>query len=159
MIEDVKVRVGTLDDLDQVMQLALQMHDEIGISNVKPHKILSEIYPSLQLYGGIVGVIGPPDAVEGGILLRIGKFFYSDDDILEERGVFIHPNFRSAKGARARRLCEFAKKTSDSMGMPLLIGVQNDVRTKGKLRLYERQFGQPIGAFFKYEPNTTAVVG
>jgi hypothetical protein len=45
------------------------------------------------------------------------------------------------------------------MGMPLLIGVQNDVRTKGKLRLYERQFGQPIGAFFKYEPNTTAVVG
>ena len=145
MIEDVKVRVGTLDDLDQVMQLALQMHDEIGISNVNPHKILSEIYPSLQLDGGIVGVIGPPDAVE--------------DDILEERGVFIHPNFRSAKGARARRLCEFAKKTSDSMGMPLLIGVQNDVRTKGKLRLYERQFGQPIGAFFKYEPNTTAVVG
>ena len=40
MIEDVKVRVGTLDDLDQVMQLALQMHDEIGISNVNPHKIL-----------------------------------------------------------------------------------------------------------------------
>jgi hypothetical protein len=104
MIEDVKVRVGTLDDLDQVMQLALQMHDEIGISNLNHHKILSEIYPSLQLDGGIVGVIGPPDAVEGGILLRIGKFFYSDDDILEERGVFIHPNFRSAKGARARRL-------------------------------------------------------
>lgn len=159
MSDDVKVRIGTPDDLDQIMQLALQMHEEIGMVDINPQRILSEIYPSLHLDGGIMGVIGSPDAIEGGILLRISKLFYSDNDILEEKGVFIHPDFRSAKGGRAKKLCEFAKKTSDRMGMPLLIGIQNDVRTKGKLRLYERQFGEPIGAFFKYEPNTTAAVG
>jgi len=158
MTEDVKVRIGTPEDLDQVMQLALQMHDEIGMTNVNPQNILKEVYPSLHLDRGIMGIIGPSDAIEGGILLRVGRFFYSDDDVLEEKGVFIHSGFRSAKGGRARKLCEFAKKTSDSMGMPLLIGVQNDVRTKGKLRLYERQFGEPIGAFFKYEPGSAALL-
>ena len=150
MDENLEVRIATPDDLDQIMSLAMMMQQEIGIADANPHKILSEIYPSLHLDGGLVGVIGPKERIEGGILLRFGTLFYSDEKVLEEKGLFIHPECRSAKGGRARKLCEFAKQTSDSIGLPLLIGVLNDVRTKGKLRLYERQFGEPIGAFFLY---------
>lgn len=158
MADNIVVRVGEPEDLDQVMELALMMHQEIGLVNINQHRVLEEVYASLHMDGGIMGIIGTPGKIEGGILLRIGKLFYSDDPVLEEKGVFIHPDYRSAKGGRARKLCEFAKKSSDSLGMPLLIGIQNDVRTKGKLRLYERQFGEPIGAFFYYGPRVTPML-
>lgn len=151
--EQIKVRVGVPDDLDQVMGLARIMHDEIGISPFGSEQVLSNIYSALNMDQGIMGVIGDPgERIEGAILLKIGKLWYSDDDALEEKGLFIHPDFRSAKGARAKHLCEFAKQTSNKLGMPLLIGIQNDVRTKGKMRLYERQFGEPIGAQWCYRP-------
>ena len=68
--------------------------------------------------------------------------------------VFIHPDFRSAKGGRARKLCEFSKQVSDSLGIPLIIGVLSSHRTAGKVRMYQRIFGEPSGAFFLYGTKT-----
>ena len=36
-------------------------------------------------------------AIEGTVLLRIGQVWYSDEPILEEKAIFIHPDYRSAK--------------------------------------------------------------
>lgn len=153
MSDDITVRVGVPEDLDQVMELARMMHEEIGITSLDPSLILPEIWGALNLDRGIMGLIGAPGAqLEGGILLRFGTLFYSPEEILEEKGLFIHPEYRSAKGGRAARLCEFAKHASESLGKPLFIGVQNDVRTQGKLKLYERMFGPSIGAFFLWRP-------
>jgi hypothetical protein len=91
---------------------------------------------------------------EGAILLRIGTMWYSDNQVLEEKAIFIHPEYRSAKGGRARKLCEFSKQVSDSLGIPLIIGVLSDNRTEAKVRLYERQFGKPSGAYFLYNAKT-----
>ena len=92
--------------------------------------------------------------IEGGILLRVTTMWYSDDHALEEKGIFIHPDYRSAKGGRARRMCEFAKRTAEQLGLPLLIGVLSNNRTEAKIRMYERQFGKPAGAFFLYGGHT-----
>jgi hypothetical protein len=43
------------------------------------------------------------------------------------------------------------------MEMPLLIGVLSNHRTEAKVRLYERQFGKPTGAFFLYNGSTGSV--
>jgi hypothetical protein len=83
--------------------------------------------------------------------------WYSDDRILEEKALFIHPEYRSAKGGRARRLCEFAKRAAEQLEMPLLIGVLSNNRTVAKIRMYERQFGEPNGAFFLYNGRTGSV--
>ena len=80
--------------------------------------------------------------------------WYSDNPVLEEKAIFIHPDFRSAKGGRARQLCEFSKQVADSLGIPLIIGVLSNHRTEAKVRLYERQFGKPSGAFFLYGAHT-----
>ena len=80
--------------------------------------------------------------------------WYSDDNVLEEKAIFIHPDYRSAKGGRARRLCQFSKQVADNLGMPLIIGVLSNHRTAAKVRLYERQFGKPTGAFFLYGATT-----
>ena len=77
--------------------------------------------------------------------------------MIAEKLVFVHPDFRSAKGGRAKKLCEFSKSVSDELGIPLIIGVVSTDRTRGKVRLYERVFGEPAGAFFLYGAKTGAL--
>lgn len=149
--EGLRIRMGQPEDLDEIMEIAMQACDENGFLNPNPVKVASEIYPALCLQYGIVGVIGKPGGkIEGGVLLRIGAMWYSDYYVVEEKAIFIHPDFRNAKGGRARKLCEFSKKVADMLGMPLLIGVLSNSRTEAKVRMYERQFGKPSGAFFLY---------
>ena len=155
MSNDPSVRVGTPADVDDVMELALAACKENGFVNPNPVKLLQQIWSALNNDHGVVGIIGEPGKKpEGAILLRVVDMWYSDDQILEEKAIFIHPDYRSAKGGRARRLCEFAKQVSDGLGIPLLIGVLSNHRTEAKVRLYERQFGEPTGAFFLYNART-----
>lgn len=155
MAEELKVWVGNPDDVDDIMELALSACGENGFVEPNPMKLLAEIWPALNRDKGIVGVVGVPgQKPQGAILLRIGNIWYSDAEILEERAVFIHPDFRSAKGGRARKLCEFGKKVSDELGIPLTIGVLSNHRTEGKIRMYERIFGKPSGAYFLYGVRT-----
>ena len=155
MSDDLKVTVATPFDVHQIMDGSMSACEENGFVNVNPHKLLGEIWDALHLKNGLVGVIRGDDGIlQGGILLRMGKMWYSDDTVLEEKAIFIHPDYRSARGGRARMLCEFAKHTADTLGIPLLIGVLSNHRTEGKVRLYERQFGTPSGAFFLYGART-----
>jgi len=154
-MEDLGVRIGTPEDVDGMMDLAMQACAENGFVNPNPQKLLHEIYPALNREYGIVGIIGDPGKeFEGAILLRTGAMWYSDDVVLEEKAIFIHPKYRSAKGGRARRLCEFAKQAADTIGIPLIIGVLSNHRTAAKIRLYQRQFGKPTGAYFLYGART-----
>lgn len=155
MADELKVWVGQPKDVDDIMELALAACAENGFVEPNPMKLLTEIWPALNRDKGIVGIVGVPDQKpQGAILLRIGNIWYSDAPILEERAVFIHPDYRSAKGGRARKLCEFGKKVSDDLGIPLTIGVLSNQRTEGKVRMYERIFGKPSGAYFLYGVRT-----
>jgi len=154
-MEDLGVRVGTVDDLDGCMELALLSCQENGFVTPNPKKMLEDFWHALNMEHGLVGLIGDEGGkIEGGILLRIGTMWYSDEPVLEEKALFIHPDHRHAKGGRARRLCEFSKQTAKSLGIPLIIGVLSNQRTEAKVRLYERQFGPPTGAFFLYNATT-----
>jgi hypothetical protein len=155
MTDDLGVRIGGPADVDKVMQLALRASSENGFVTPSPQRLLQEIWPALNLDRGLLGVIdGDDEHLEGAVLLRIGSMWYSDDNVLEEKAIFIHPDYRSAKGGRARRLCQFSKQVADNLGMPLIIGVLSNHRTAAKVRLYERQFGKPTGAFFLYGATT-----
>jgi hypothetical protein len=155
MTEPVKVRYGNPNDIYGMMDLAKLCTQENGLLKPSILKILGEIWSSLHHDHGLVGVIGAPDApLEAAILLRIDTMPYSDENVLAERAIFVHPDFRSAKGGRASRLCEFAKQTSDALDLPLLIGVLSSERAAGKVRLYERHFGEPSGAYWLYHGTT-----
>ena len=152
-----EIRMGTPSDVHKVMDLAMSACDENGFVAPNPARLLKEIWPALNLDKGLVGVIdGKDGSLEGAVLLRIGIMWYSDSQVLEEKAIFIHPNFRSAKGGRARHLCEFSKQVADTLEIPLIIGVLSNHRTEAKVRLYERQFGKPSGAFFLYNATTGA---
>ena len=155
MTEEITIRIGTPEDLDAVMEIALAACEENGFLNPNPQKLLAEIWPALHQDHGIIGVIGRAGGpIEGVVLLRVGTMWYSDDKVLEEKAIFIHPKYRSAKGGRAKRMCEFSKMASDKLGYPLIIGVLSNSRTEAKVRMYKRQFGEPSGAFFLYNART-----
>lgn len=153
--KDIYIRIGVPEDIDEMMNIAIQASEENGFLEVNPRKLAEMIYPALCQDHGVVGIIGREgETIEGAVLLRIGAMWYSDTPVVEEKAIFIHPEYRSAKGGRATRLCEFSKKVSDTLGIPLIIGVLSNHRTAAKVRMYERQFGKPSGAFFLYGAKT-----
>jgi GNAT superfamily N-acetyltransferase len=150
-----EIRLGTPDDEAAMLELALRAWEENGIKDVNPEKMLGMIRPALYLWEGLVGIIGEPGKkIEGAVLLRVSRMWYSDSLMLEEKAIFVDPEFRNAKGGRARKLCEFSKKVADELGLPLIIGVLSNHRTAAKVKLYERSFGPPAGAFFLYNVHT-----
>lgn len=154
-MEDLGIRLATPNDEAAMLELSLKAWKENGIMDVNPDKMLGMIKPALYLHEGLCGVIGAPgERIEGAVLLRITTLWYNDSKILEEKAIFVDPEFRSAKGGRARRLCEFSKMTAERLGLPLLIGVLSNERTEGKVKLYKRQFGDPAGAFFLWNGQT-----
>ena len=158
MSEDLGVRIGEPEDVHKMMDLALAACEENGFVDPNPQKLLAERWSALNLDKGIIGIIAGEDGTfEGAVLLRVGGMWYSDRQILEEKAIFIHPDYRMAKGGRARRLCEFSKVASDNLNLPLIIGVLSNHRTEAKIRLYERVFGKASGAFFLYNARTGAV--
>lgn len=154
-MDEIKVRIGVPQDMEAVMELALMVCEENGIFQPNIYKVAADIWPSLHQDGGLVGVIGSPgNRVEGFVLLKIGTMWYADSAIVEEKTVYVHPDFRNSPGGRASKLCEFSKQVSDELGLPLIIGVLSNSRTKSKVKMYERLFGEPAGAFFLYGAKT-----
>lgn len=154
-LSDVHVRVGTPDDVHAVMDVALLCCNENALSPPNPEKLLQDIWAALNLKEGICGIIGiPGDIVEGVVVLRLGTQWYSDERLLEERAIYVRPEFRSAKGGRAKNLVEFSRRTSDYLGVPLTIGVLSNDRTVAKVRMYRRIMGEPTGAYWVYGAKT-----
>lgn len=151
MSEDLVIRLATTDDMDEVMRLAFMACEDNGFLDFSPELLAREIYPALCQDHGLFPVIGPAGGeIQGFVLLRIGHMFYSHRQCLEEKCLWVHPEYRSARGGRARKLLEFTKKSADTLGMPLIIGIMSTKQAKAKEALYRRHFGEPAGAFFLY---------
>ena len=150
-----EVRVAGPQDLQALMELALAACEENGFVDPNPNKLAHELWPALHLDHGTIGVIGEPNKqIEAAVLLRIGAMWYSDQMVVEEKAIFIHPDFRDAKGERAKKLCRFSKSVADSLNIPLMIGVLSNERTKAKVKFYEKEFGKASGAYFLYGAQT-----
>lgn len=151
---DIVVRTGNASDIHPVMRQALAACEENSLTTVNPTKLLGEVWASLNLDNGIMGLVGV-DPIEAGILLRVEPLFYSDEKCLLERAIFVNPNYRKG-GGRAKLLCEWAKKAAADLGLPLVIGILTSQRVEAKIRLYTRQFGEPSGAYWIYGAKTGA---
>lgn len=157
------VRVGTPDDIHDVMELAVMGAEENGFLKPSPTKLLFDVWPALHRDGGIMGIVSQGrDKPIGAVLLKVVTPWYSDAKALEERAIYVHPDYRAGgqhkqtgKGSGvAVRLMEFAKQVATGMNMPLMIGVLSNDRTEAKVRLYERIFGKPAGVYFLWGART-----
>jgi hypothetical protein len=154
MNDEIQIRLATETEVDDVMQLAMMAAEENGFLDASAALLLEVVYPALKMHQGLCGVIGEPGKLEAFVVLRIGTMYYSPQLCVEEKVVYVHPDFRAAKGGRARKLCEFSKHVADVLNLPLLIGICSSSRTQAKVKLYERIFGPPAGAYWLYRTQT-----
>jgi GNAT superfamily N-acetyltransferase len=160
-MSEVFVREGIVADFNEVMRLSIDATRENAFVEPDIEMLQGHVYAALDKQMGLVGVIGgePGKPLEGMIILRIGNPWYSQEKILDEKAIYVAPEFRSAKGGRARKLAEWAKTISEKLGIPLAIGVLSNTRTEAKIRLYERVFGAPAGVYFLYNAKTGLTEG
>ncbi len=159
-MDDVVVRTGVEADFNSMMDISLAATRENAVVVPDIEKLAETLWGALTRQTGICGVIGPVGGkLEGAVLLSMGEMWYSREMILEEKAIFVDPEFRSAKGGRARKLAEFAKQASSTLQIPLAIGVLSTSRTEAKIRLYERVFGAPAGVYFLYGAKTGLEIG
>jgi len=157
MNTDIVVRTGEPSDIHAMMDLALAACEENGLTRPNPQKLCAEIWSALNLHLGIVGIIGEQGKpLEAAVMLRVESLWYSDELVLNERAVFVSPEFRQARGGRASKLTDFALQASKNLDLPLMIGVLSNHRTEGKVRLYERKLGKPAGAYWIVNGHTGA---
>jgi len=149
-MSEIFVRRGVVEDFNELMRLTMDATRENAFVQPDEMMLAEHMYAALINNMGVAGVIGggPGEPLEAAIVLRIGPVWYSKEPILEEKAIYVAPEFRSAKGGRARKLAEWAKSISENLGIPLSIGVLSNTRTEAKNRLYERVFGAPAGGYF-----------
>lgn len=160
-MSEIFVREGVVEDFNEMMRMAVDATRENAFVEPDIEMLSQHIYAALSKQMGLAGVIGggPGEALEAMIILRIGTMWYSPEHIIDEKAIYVAPEFRSAKGGRARKLAEWAKTVSEKLGIPLAIGVLSNTRTEAKIRLYERVFGAPAGVYFLYNAKTGLTEG
>jgi hypothetical protein len=143
------------------MDLTAMCAEENGLLAVSRRKVLEEVWASLNWDHGVIGVVeGDSGMLEAGILLRVDTTPYSVEEVLCERAIYVRPEFRHAtsrslyQAGRASYLCEFAKNAAVRLELPLLISILSTHRAAGKVRLYERHFGTPAGAYWLWNAKT-----
>ena len=136
------------------MEMCRELHAENGIFNLSEKKVRELLHRAFGRKGGILGVIGSPGQLEGMIYLLMSSMWYTDDPCWEELYTFVRPAYRRSRNAVD--LLHFSKWAAEESGYPLFIGVISNKQTERKVQLYQRQFSQPAGNFFLFDPKGSA---
>ena len=148
MIVTSPVRKATEADLPELMELCRALHAENAMFAMNDAKVADMLKRAFDGRGAVIGALGEAGSIQGAIHLIITSFWYSDEFCLEELYSFVLPQYR--KSENAKELINFAKRCSTELGIPLVIGVVSNIRTRAKVGLYSRQLSEPVGAYFAY---------
>jgi len=147
MITTSPVRKATITDRAQILEMCEENHRDNGQFSLSMPKVEAMVDKAFSGGGAIIGVVGDKQ-IEGMLLLLISQFWYTSDWCLEEILNFVRPQFR--RSTHAKDMISFGRRCSDELGIPLVIGVVSNERTKAKMELYRRQLGEPCGGYFLY---------
>lgn len=144
------VRRATPADEPELMEMCRELHAENGLFTMNEAKVREMLEKAFNQQGALIGALGPTGHIEGAIFMLISAFWYTHDYCLEELFSYVRPEYR--RSTNAKDLINFGKRCSDELGIPLVIGVISNERTKAKVGLYQRQLADPVGAYFVHRP-------
>ena len=98
------VRVASVSDEPEIMNLLSQMHAEGGIMPLDQMEASAMFHRAFNRQGGILGVIGEPGDIKAMIYLLMSRFWYSRAYHLEELFNFVRPEMRKSKENYAQRM-------------------------------------------------------
>lgn len=127
-----------------------ELHAENAMFSMNDAKVTAMLEKAFTQQGAIIGALGATGHIQGAIFMLLSSFWYSNDFCLEELFSYVRPEYR--RSTNAKELINFGKRCSDELGIPLVIGVVSNERTKAKVGLYQRQLSDPCGAYFLHRP-------
>ena len=143
------VRLASQADEAQLMDICRNLHKENGLFAMDDERVRGMLHRAFNRQGGMIGVIDGDNEIAAVIYLLLSSFWYSRDDHIEELFAYVRPHHRKPPG-HAIALIEFAKRCSEQIGIPLVIGVLSNKHMEAKVRMYRRELGAPAGAFFVF---------
>lgn len=146
-IEPVDVRMAVPEDRKPLWELMITLHGENGLFSVSPAKVERMLDRFYNQEGAMIGVVGPVGAPVGAIYLEISQVVYSDDWLLVEQFNFVHPDHR--RSSYAKQLIAYAKRCSDELKLPLMVGILSNTRTEAKMVLYDKWLTR-AGGYYIY---------
>jgi hypothetical protein len=149
MLVTIPVRKAKPQDRPEILRICEQNWKENGQFSLAMPKVEAMVDKAFANQGAIIGKVGR-DRIEGIIIMLIAQFWYSEDWMLEEVLNYVLPEHR--RSTHAKDMISFAKRCSEEIGIPLVIGVVSNERTKPKIELYRRQLGDPCGGYFIHRP-------
>lgn len=142
------VRLATRADEQEIFDiLTNELYTENALFSFDPEKVRAVIKKATDRKGGILGVIDGQEGIEAILGMEMTSLWYSSDYFICEMWNFVREPYR--KSEHAKTLIEFAKWCSESMNLPLQMGILTTSRLAAKERLYRRMLPK-IGAFFAY---------
>ena len=145
---DVPVRLATRADASELLAMCRELHAENGLGAMDEDMVVDVLERTFDKRGGIVGVIDGKSGIEAAICMLITSIWYHQEHHIEELFSFVRVPYR--KSNHSLTLVNFAKKCSDTLGIPLLVGIITNQMLEQKARLYRRRLGPPSGALFVY---------
>lgn len=163
MLHVSRVRRADAKDEDDLVAMCHELHRENGLFTMSSDRVREMLRRAFTKNGGIIGVIGDRGKLQGSIYLLLTQLWYSDDFHIEELWNYVRPEYRKFNNpTHAEEMIRFAKRCGDELGIPVIIGIMSNTRTEAKVRIYRRQLGDPVGAFFLHQSlrqtNATAAI-
>jgi hypothetical protein len=139
-----RARISDRDEIVEICKEEWEEHPQFSFSQERLERKIDVI---LQKGEGVIGIIRRSE-IEAVMILQISQYWNSTDFCLEELLNFVRPQYR--RSTNAKDMIQFAKRCSDELEIPLVIGVASNERTAAKVQLYERQLGKSCGGVFLY---------
>jgi hypothetical protein len=146
------VRLAVPEDFHGILGLMRNACDEDAQHPMNEEKVIAMLMRYYNKQGVLLAVIGEIGQPVAYILSVIDFLWYSDCAQLLELSLYVDKDHR--RSTYAKQLMKFAKKASEGLSLDLTIGVFHNQRTEPKIRLYRRQFGDQIGAYFCFRPSS-----
>jgi hypothetical protein len=139
-----RAKVSDRDEIVEICREDWEEHSQFSLS----HERLERKIDGILVKGeGVIGIIRRSE-IEAVMILQISQYWNSTDFCLEELLNFVRPQYR--RSTNAKDMIQFAKRCSDELEIPLVIGVASNEQTAAKVQLYERQLGKSCGGVFLY---------
>ena len=136
-----------LSDRNEIVEICKEDWAENSSFSLSEERLERKIDDILEKGEGVIGIIRRSQ-IEAIMIMQISQSWNSTDFCLEELLNFVRPQYR--RSTNAKDMIQFAKRCSDELGIPLVIGVVSNERTAAKIQLYERQLGKSCGGVFMY---------
>ena len=147
MLKTSPVRRAKPSDREEILAICEKNWSENGQFPLSMKKVEAMVDRAFSGGGAVIGLVGD-NRIEGLIIMVIGQHWYTDAWTLEEVMNYVLPEYR--RSTHAKDMIKFGMRAADELGIPLVIGVVSNERTKAKIELYKRQLGEPSGGYFIY---------